>query len=43
MPESPAHANGAEQPRRLQGLLIDWGGVMTGNLFASFAAFCEAE
>lgn len=27
----------------LQGLLIDWGGVMTGNLFASFAAFCEAE
>ena len=28
---------------RRQGLLIDWGGVMTGNLFASFAAFCEAE
>jgi putative hydrolase of the HAD superfamily len=25
------------------GLLIDWGGVMTGNLFASFSAFCEAE
>lgn len=25
------------------GLLIDWGGVMTSNLFASFAAFCEAE
>lgn len=26
-----------------QGLLIDWGGVMTSNLFASFAAFCQAE
>jgi putative hydrolase of the HAD superfamily len=25
------------------GLLVDWGGVMTTNLFASFAAFCEAE
>jgi putative hydrolase of the HAD superfamily len=28
---------------RRQGLLIDWGGVMTSNLFAAFAAFCEAE
>lgn len=26
-----------------RGLLIDWGGVMTTNLFSSFAAFCEAE
>lgn len=26
-----------------KGLLIDWGGVMTTNLFSSFAAFCEAE
>ena len=25
------------------GLLIDWGGVMTSNLMASFAAFCQAE
>jgi putative hydrolase of the HAD superfamily len=25
------------------GLLVDWGGVMTSNLMASFAAFCEAE
>jgi epoxide hydrolase-like predicted phosphatase len=25
------------------GLLIDWGGVLTTDLFASFAAFCEAE
>jgi putative hydrolase of the HAD superfamily len=28
-------------PRR--GLLIDWGGVLTTDLFASFASFCEAE
>lgn len=27
----------------IQGLLVDWGGVMTANLFASFAAFCEEE
>ena len=27
----------------LRGLLVDWGGVMTTNLFASFGAFCEAE
>lgn len=33
---------GQEEPRR-QGLLLDWGGVMTSNLFASFAAFCEEE
>jgi putative hydrolase of the HAD superfamily len=26
-----------------QGLLMDWGGVMTHNLFGSFSAFCEAE
>lgn len=32
----------AETQQR-QGLLIDWGGVMTSNLFASFAAFCESE
>jgi putative hydrolase of the HAD superfamily len=25
------------------GLLIDWGGVMTSNLMASFGAFCAAE
>ncbi len=28
-------------PRR--GLLVDWGGVMTTNVFASFGAFCEQE
>jgi len=25
------------------GLLLDWGGVMTSNLLASFSAFCRAE
>jgi putative hydrolase of the HAD superfamily len=33
----------AEQADGRPGLLIDWGGVMTGNLFASFSAFCKAE
>lgn len=26
-----------------QGLLVDWGGVMTSNVFDAFRAFCEAE
>jgi putative hydrolase of the HAD superfamily len=26
----------------LRGLLVDWGGVMTTNVFDSFGAFCEA-
>lgn len=26
-----------------EGLLVDWGGVLTSNLFASFSAFCQAE
>ncbi len=26
-----------------QGLLIDWGGVLTTDLFASFRSFCELE
>ena len=26
-----------------RGLLIDWGGVLTTDLFSSFASFCEAE
>jgi putative hydrolase of the HAD superfamily len=34
----------AEEIRpRLTGLLLDWGGVMTTNLFSSFSAFCTAE
>ncbi len=27
----------------IRGLLVDWGGVMTTNLFRSFSAFCEQE
>jgi epoxide hydrolase-like predicted phosphatase len=27
----------------IRGLLVDWGGVMTTNLFSSFSAFCETE
>ena len=28
---------------RIGGLIVDWGGVMTTNVFGSFSAFCEAE
>lgn len=31
----------ASEPRR--GLLVDWGGVLTTNLFDSFRTFCELE
>jgi putative hydrolase of the HAD superfamily len=33
----------AEPGRRYQGLLVDWGGVMTSNVFDAFRAFCAAE
>jgi putative hydrolase of the HAD superfamily len=33
----------ADERTPIRGLLVDWGGVMTTNLFASFSAFCEAE
>jgi hypothetical protein len=33
-----SEAGGAAARR---GLLVDWGGVMTTDLFASFRAFCE--
>ena len=29
--------------RHYRGLLVDWGGVMTSNLFTSFSAFCEGQ
>jgi epoxide hydrolase-like predicted phosphatase len=32
-----------ERPAGYRGLLIDWGGVLTSDLFASFSAFCEDE
>jgi putative hydrolase of the HAD superfamily len=34
-------SDAAPAPHR--GLLMDWGGVMTTNLFTSFGAFCAAE
>jgi putative hydrolase of the HAD superfamily len=34
---------GEQQRAGLQGLLVDWGGVMTTNVFHSFRAFCEAH
>jgi putative hydrolase of the HAD superfamily len=41
------HLPAAERPERaagsVTGLLVDWGGVMTTNLFHSFSAFCESE
>lgn len=33
----------ASEPDPPRGLLVDWGGVMTTNLFVSFASFCERE
>ena len=33
----------ASAPESRKGLLMDWGGVMTTNLFASFARFCDDE
>jgi putative hydrolase of the HAD superfamily len=34
----------SEDARRRSGLLVDWGGVLTTNLFASFHAYClESE
>ena len=34
---------GPDGENRRRGLLVDWGGVMTTNLFASFGDFCDAE
>ena len=33
----------ASEDRTYRGLLVDWGGVLTTNLFDSFRAFCTAE
>ncbi len=33
----------ASENDHYRGLLIDWGGVLTSDLFASFSAFCELE
>jgi putative hydrolase of the HAD superfamily len=36
-------ASDGAAPRDYRGLLVDWGGVMTTNLFGSFEAFCVDE
>ncbi|MBV9603804.1 MAG: HAD family phosphatase [Solirubrobacterales bacterium] len=33
----------ASENGRYRGLLVDWGGVLTSDLFVSFRAFCELE
>lgn len=33
----------SHEERGRPGLLVDWGGVMTSDIFASFAAFCVRE
>ena len=33
----------ADPPARARGLLVDFGGVLTTDIFASFRAFCAAE
>src|SRR2546421_9123917 len=34
---------GSESQNGYRGLLIDYGGVLTSNLFESFRSFCELE
>src|SRR3954465_1722750 len=41
-PRSPSGRWRSRVPE-LRGLLVDWGGVLTTDVFASFRAFCEAE
>lgn len=38
-----ASENGAEAGRAYRGLLVDWGGVLTSNVFDTFRSFCELE
>ena len=42
-PRTDAATADEAAPRVYTGLLVDWGGVMTTDLFASFRAFCEKE
>jgi putative hydrolase of the HAD superfamily len=39
---SPAEA-GPDAGGTIRALIVDWGGVMTTNVFGSFSAFCKAE
>jgi epoxide hydrolase-like predicted phosphatase len=40
---APADGGGGPQPGPYRGLLVDWGGVMTSDVFDTFRAFCERE
>ncbi|HUB37096.1 MAG TPA: HAD family phosphatase [Solirubrobacteraceae bacterium] len=40
---TPKREDPADDPTPRTGLLIDWGGVLTTNLFASFHAYCLRE
>lgn len=42
MASDPGGANRGENGR-YRGLIVDWGGVLTGNVFDAFRAFCELE
>ena len=37
------HRTSVKGEQQLRGLLVDFGGVLTTNVFQSFRAFCEAE
>lgn len=39
----PSGSSNGHPDGSIRGLLVDWGGVMTTNLFHSFSAFCESE
>src|SRR4051812_46598850 len=41
--EKPAHVDHDGARKDHTGLLLDWGGVMTTNMFAAFGAFCATE
>ncbi len=43
MSDAPTERAAEGAQPAIRGLLVDWGGVMTTNLFSSFSAFCEAE
>lgn len=38
-----ASENGAPDSAAYRGLLVDWGGVLTSNVFDTFRAFCRLE
>jgi len=43
MGSEPRGGAGRENGAPYRGLLVDWGGVLTSNVFDAFRAFCELE